>query len=89
MNRLSESISNFVRRKTEHGKLQSPARSSRDASLALDEATQDLLRLSSQPPSAWYSSSSYPLHVAGHIPKSASTTSMNKVIRTKVITISL
>ncbi|KAL3993663.1 Copine family protein [Acanthocheilonema viteae] len=60
----------------------SPVRSSRDASLALDEATNDLLRLSSQPPSVWYSSSSRPLH-ADRIPKSASTTSMNKIIRTK------
>ncbi|CAG9534001.1 unnamed protein product [Cercopithifilaria johnstoni] len=61
----------------------SPIRSSRDASLALDEATHDLLRFSSQPPSVWDSSSSHPLHTANRIPKSASTTSMNKTIRTK------
>ncbi|VDK78115.1 unnamed protein product [Litomosoides sigmodontis] len=61
----------------------SPARSSRDASLALDEATQDLLRLSSQSPSAWSRGSSYPLHAVDGIPKSASTASMNKVLRTK------
>ncbi|KAK0395627.1 hypothetical protein QR680_001365 [Steinernema hermaphroditum] len=50
---------------------------------ALDEATLDLLRLSTEPATVTFSSSPRRSNVADKLPKAASTSSMHKVIRTE------
>ncbi|CAD5215087.1 unnamed protein product [Bursaphelenchus xylophilus] len=62
--------------------LPSPAQSNRISAGTLDEATLDLLRISDAPSTVSFSSTARLSPNSDILPKSASTTSMNKVVRT-------